>query len=206
MTFYPSLAAAIFNAEFVGSVLCNGTSWVSPKYPLYLFEYHGIFESWCLIMSHVVCYRFCCPICSKSTQNMSRVWHQLDQEVYLTPMPEEYRQKKVHFGSLLSHWLWMPQRFGYTHHTTRRLIIFFSVQVWILCNDCGTTSDVYYHVIGHKCLGCGSYNTRSTCPPSQSRRAEPRPSVGMLPGAIESSITPNSAQPGRTLAAEMSAE
>jgi RING finger/CHY zinc finger protein 1 len=62
---------------------------------LYLLECHGVFESWCLIMSHVVCYRFCCPICSKSTQDMSRFWDRLDQEVYLTPMPEEYRQKKV---------------------------------------------------------------------------------------------------------------
>lgn len=120
--------------------------------------------------------QFCCPICSKSTQDMSRFWDRLDQEVYLTPMPEEYRQKKV----------------------------------WILCNDCGTTSDVYYHVIGHKCSGCGSYNTRSTCPPSQSRRAEPRPSMEMLSGAIGSSVASSVGtlpdQMGRTLAAEMSAE
>lgn len=58
-------------------------------------EYCGIFESWCLLMSYVVCRRFTCPICSKSTQDMSRIWERLDQEVYLTPMPEEYRQKKV---------------------------------------------------------------------------------------------------------------
>ncbi|KAH7432042.1 hypothetical protein KP509_07G005500 [Ceratopteris richardii] len=34
--------------------------------------------------------------------------------------------------------------------------------VWILCNDCGATSEVGYHVIGHKCINCNSYNTRQT--------------------------------------------
>eukprot|EP00249_Psilotum_nudum_P008965 c21623_g1_i2 orf=993-1571(+) len=32
--------------------------------------------------------------------------------------------------------------------------------VWILCNDCGTTSEVRFHVLAHKCLNCKSYNTR----------------------------------------------
>ncbi|CAK9199530.1 unnamed protein product [Sphagnum troendelagicum] len=32
--------------------------------------------------------------------------------------------------------------------------------VWILCNDCGSTNEVFYHVIAHKCAGCHSYNTR----------------------------------------------
>ncbi|KAA0038782.1 E3 ubiquitin-protein ligase MIEL1 isoform X2 [Cucumis melo var. makuwa] len=34
--------------------------------------------------------------------------------------------------------------------------------VWILCNDCGTTSKVQYHVVAQKCLNCKSYNTRQT--------------------------------------------
>ncbi|XP_052200648.1 E3 ubiquitin-protein ligase RZFP34-like isoform X2 [Diospyros lotus] len=32
--------------------------------------------------------------------------------------------------------------------------------VRILCNDCGEVSDVHFHIIAHKCLGCKSYNTR----------------------------------------------
>ncbi|XP_066385027.1 E3 ubiquitin-protein ligase RZFP34-like isoform X1 [Miscanthus floridulus] len=39
--------------------------------------------------------------------------------------------------------------------------------VWILCNDCSATSSVRFHVLGHKCPGCSSYNTRETrvaCP------------------------------------------
>ena len=82
--------------------------------------------------------------------------------------------------------------------------------MWILCNDCGITSNVYFHIIGHKCSGCGSYNTRSTSPPSQSRRAEPRPQTEMLSGTIESGVGASVGslpeQMGRTLAAEMSAE
>uniref|UniRef100_A0A0A9ER26 RCHY1 zinc-ribbon domain-containing protein n=1 Tax=Arundo donax TaxID=35708 RepID=A0A0A9ER26_ARUDO len=34
--------------------------------------------------------------------------------------------------------------------------------VWILCNDCSATSSVRFHVLGHKCPGCSSYNTRET--------------------------------------------
>jgi hypothetical protein len=39
-------------------------------------------------------------------------------------------------------------------------------QVWILCNDCGNSGEVVFHIVGQKCQGCGSYNTRSTCPPT----------------------------------------
>ncbi|KAG8648594.1 hypothetical protein MANES_08G012602v8 [Manihot esculenta] len=34
--------------------------------------------------------------------------------------------------------------------------------VWILCNDCGETSEVIFHIVAHKCLRCNSYNTRQT--------------------------------------------
>jgi hypothetical protein len=32
--------------------------------------------------------------------------------------------------------------------------------VSVLCNDCHARSEVRFHVVGHKCGGCGSYNTR----------------------------------------------
>nr|DAD44728.1 TPA_asm: hypothetical protein HUJ06_002958 [Nelumbo nucifera] len=35
-------------------------------------------------------------------------------------------------------------------------------KVWILCNDCGVTSQVQFHVVAQKCLNCKSYNTRQT--------------------------------------------
>ncbi|KAM1224752.1 probable E3 ubiquitin-protein ligase RZFP34 isoform X2 [Malus sylvestris] len=34
--------------------------------------------------------------------------------------------------------------------------------VSILCNDCGKSSQVQYHVVARKCLNCKSYNTRQT--------------------------------------------
>ncbi|KAG5562655.1 hypothetical protein RHGRI_005398 [Rhododendron griersonianum] len=34
--------------------------------------------------------------------------------------------------------------------------------VWILCNDCGSTSEVQFHIVGQKCPNCKSYNTRQT--------------------------------------------
>jgi hypothetical protein len=60
-----------------------------------LFESFGVSEMLYLCIYYVLCCRFCCPICSKSIQDMSRFWELLDQEIFLTPMPEEYRHKKV---------------------------------------------------------------------------------------------------------------
>ncbi|PNW70402.1 hypothetical protein CHLRE_17g718300v5 [Chlamydomonas reinhardtii] len=37
-----------------------------------------------------------------------------------------------------------------------------NVMVNILCNDCLAHSNVKFHVLGHKCDMCGSYNTRRT--------------------------------------------
>lgn len=46
--------------------------------------------------------------------------------------------------------------------------------VWILCNDCGETSEVNFHIVAHKCTKCTSYNTRRTRggPTSCSSRVE----------------------------------
>ncbi|KAK8585802.1 hypothetical protein V6N13_050772 [Hibiscus sabdariffa] len=38
-------------------------------------------------------------------------------------------------------------------------------KVWILCNDCNDTTEVHFHIIGHKCSHCKSYNTRTIAPP-----------------------------------------
>ncbi|GMP54013.1 hypothetical protein CsSME_00019296 [Camellia sinensis var. sinensis] len=32
--------------------------------------------------------------------------------------------------------------------------------VRILCNDCGTKSEVQFHIVAQKCPNCKSYNTR----------------------------------------------
>ncbi|KAK2990578.1 hypothetical protein RJ640_019858, partial [Escallonia rubra] len=33
-------------------------------------------------------------------------------------------------------------------------------EVPVLCNDCNATSSAWFHILGHKCSHCGSYNTR----------------------------------------------
>ncbi|GBG70275.1 hypothetical protein CBR_g6402 [Chara braunii] len=35
-----------------------------------------------------------------------------------------------------------------------------NMKVCILCNDCSARSNVNFHILGHKCSTCGSYNTR----------------------------------------------
>ncbi|XP_042047257.1 E3 ubiquitin-protein ligase MIEL1-like [Salvia splendens] len=39
-------------------------------------------------------------------------------------------------------------------------------KVWIMCNDCNDTTEVYFHIIGWKCSHCESYNTRTIAPSS----------------------------------------
>ena len=34
------------------------------------------------------------------------------------------------------------------------------MKVNVLCNDCNTRFEATFHVVGHKCNGCGGYNTR----------------------------------------------
>ncbi|XP_064936013.1 E3 ubiquitin-protein ligase MIEL1-like [Musa acuminata AAA Group] len=76
--------------------------------------------------------KYCCPICSKSVIDMSKIWRKMDEEIEETAMPEDYRTRKV----------------------------------WILCNDCNDTTEVFYHIIGQKCSHCQSYNTRMISPPT----------------------------------------
>nr|CAD1830056.1 unnamed protein product [Ananas comosus var. bracteatus] len=37
--------------------------------------------------------------------------------------------------------------------------------VWILCNDCNKVSQALFHIVGHKCSHCRSYNTRTISAP-----------------------------------------
>ncbi|GAV92735.1 zf-RING_2 domain-containing protein [Cephalotus follicularis] len=45
-------------------------------------------------------------------------------------------------------------------------------EVSILCNDCNTTSKVAFHILGHKCRQCNSYNTRRISTPDQQLNGE----------------------------------
>ncbi|CAL5347055.1 unnamed protein product [Camellia sinensis] len=38
-------------------------------------------------------------------------------------------------------------------------------KVWILCNDCNDTTEVFFHIVGQKCSHCKSYNTQTIAPP-----------------------------------------
>lgn len=73
-------------------------------------------------------------------------------------------QKGVQFLSL-----WYLQTFpSVQNHHFKYLSVLRSksnLQVWILCNDCNDTTEVFFHIIGQKCSHCESYNTRSIAPP-----------------------------------------
>jgi RING finger/CHY zinc finger protein 1 len=42
---------------------------------------------------------------------------------------------------------------------TRMPAEYASLEVLVLCNDCSAKSTVKFHVLGHKCAQCRSYNT-----------------------------------------------
>ncbi len=67
-----------------------------------------------------------CPLCMKTTIDVSYFNKVMDQEIMLTPMPEEYKD----------------------------------IVVDIFCNDCSKKSKAKFHIVGHKCKECMSYNTR----------------------------------------------
>ncbi|KAF5949314.1 hypothetical protein HYC85_011307 [Camellia sinensis] len=46
------------------------------------------------------------------------------------------------------------------HYRRRFANVNLVLQVRILCNDCGTKSEVQFHIVAQKCPNCKSYNTR----------------------------------------------
>lgn len=57
----------------------------------------------------------------------------------------------------------LPARISSKCWVCWHLLIWFlciTLKVRILCNDCGATSEVQFHLIAHKCQKCKSYNTR----------------------------------------------
>jgi hypothetical protein len=97
----------------------------------------------------------------------------LDVEIAATPMPEPYQNKMV--DSLSSSSVLVQPlklflkickfiKFSQDAEPACCLlnILMIALQVWILCNDGGKTSEVQFHVVAQKCLNCKSYNTRQT--------------------------------------------
>ncbi|XP_002965961.2 probable E3 ubiquitin-protein ligase RZFP34 [Selaginella moellendorffii] len=64
--------------------------------------------------------------------------------------------------------------------------------VWILCNDCGGSSEVPFHIVAHKCLHCYSYNTRQT------RRSASSPPISSN-SSPSSSSSPDSSSSSQSL-------
>ncbi|KAK7259430.1 hypothetical protein RIF29_25037 [Crotalaria pallida] len=67
-------------------------------------------------------------------------------QIEAVPMPREYNFEVV------------------TYPSDSRLA---DLLVSILCNDCNTNSTVSFHIVGHKCRQCNSYNTRRISTPEQ---------------------------------------
>ncbi|EFN77214.1 RING finger and CHY zinc finger domain-containing protein 1 [Harpegnathos saltator] len=91
---------------------------------------------------------YACPTCQVSLLDMTDLWKFLDTEVSLTPMPEEYRDYKADILCKDCHEV-RPVQIPLEAPKRPEKHLF----------DEETESTVKFHVVGLKCLNCGSYNT-----------------------------------------------
>lgn len=115
----------------------------------------------CIVLLTVIGFlnRYCCPICTKSIMDMSATWKMIDEEVSIGRVyqvnscyPTRGKCFDIYMFVLQIEATMMPDEY-------RRK------KVWVLCNDCNDTTEVFFHILGHKCRHCKSYNTRSIAPP-----------------------------------------
>ncbi|XP_072052748.1 E3 ubiquitin-protein ligase MIEL1 isoform X1 [Arachis hypogaea] len=92
-----------------------------------------------------------CPICSKTVFDMSRSWEHLDQEIIDDQILGFFANFRGIFIFVLIEAVPMPEEYNF--------------EVSILCNDCNNSGRVSFHLFGHKCRNCGSYNTRRISAP-----------------------------------------
>jgi phage FluMu protein Com len=86
-------------------------------------------------------------------------------QVAASPMPAIYQKKMVRARSLEQALCLSPLGSSVKLGAFSLVLMFCSwvhIQIWILCNDCGMTSNVQFHILAHKCPRCSSYNTRQT--------------------------------------------
>ncbi|KAL6564248.1 hypothetical protein OROMI_015698 [Orobanche minor] len=117
---------------------------------------------------HMECYdemfrqhQYRCPICSKSVLDMSSAWERLDQEV-------ERHLLLLASAGLFTDASWTDTQIAggeglvRDHHAIDATAMpeEYRREVQILCNDCNNRSTASFHIIGHKCRHCSSYNTR----------------------------------------------
>ncbi|CAO2824483.1 unnamed protein product [Amaranthus hypochondriacus] len=107
-----------------------------------------------------------CPICYEylfdsiqGTQVM-RCGHTIHMDCFKTMLKQKQYRCPVCSKSAVDmsrNWELLDAEIGATTMPAE-----FRHEVMILCNDCSGTSRVKFHIFGHKCSKCNSYNTRVT--------------------------------------------
>lgn len=107
-----------------------------------------------------------CPICyeylfdsTKGTQVM-RCGHTIHMDCYYDMLKQQQYRCPICFKSTVD----MTRNWEILDAEIEAAIMpdEFRHEVSILCNDCSATSRVKFHIFGHKCSHCNSYNTRVT--------------------------------------------
>lgn len=104
-----------------------------------------------------------CPLCPWSKEQHMDVFDFLSNllsKVWTCHFVEMIKNHVMHLNSITK--VYIMVLFSIRRFQKAKQI---SLQVWILCNDCNDTTEVNFHIIGHKCGHCSSYNTRAIAPP-----------------------------------------
>ncbi len=104
-----------------------------------------------------------CPLCSQSLADMSAAFADLDREIAMTPMPAEYATTRKQVLCNDCHGVRSPC-IGLPFATAECRHFLCAICPIVVCCLRGQTrsqeTSTLFHVLGLKCMACGSYNTR----------------------------------------------
>ncbi|XP_024960987.1 E3 ubiquitin-protein ligase MIEL1-like isoform X1 [Cynara cardunculus var. scolymus] len=111
-----------------------------------------------------------CPICyeylfdSLKDTNVMKCGHTMHRECFQEMVKRQKFSCPICSKSVMDmSWIW--KRLDEEIEATAMPEDYRHKKVWILCNDCNDTTEVFFHIMGQKCCHCNSYNTRTIAPP-----------------------------------------
>lgn len=105
-----------------------------------------------------------CPICyeflfdSTKGTTIMKCGHTMHSDCYTEMLNQNQYRCPICFKSVLNMsrtWERLDQEIEATAMPEE-----YHYEVLILCNDCNNTGKAFFHILGHKCRQCNSYNTR----------------------------------------------
>ncbi|RID47790.1 hypothetical protein BRARA_I04356 [Brassica rapa] len=110
-----------------------------------------------------------CPVCyeflfdSVKAAHVMRCGHTMHMGCFKQMITEQQYRCPICYKSMMdmsSSWQLLDAEIRATEMPSE-----YNYEIEILCNDCNKSSKAMFHILGHKCAHCGSYNTRRISAP-----------------------------------------